>query len=197
MRAKRIGPDRASIAVDEQMGIVLRNAKRLLCGNRHAALGCAGGPADKLLSRALLLPSGRRRRARGQSERECGEETRHARNHNRFARPTLPIPLRKRSVAKMPHAPKHHQNLLKIREFREEVASGDAVRVVMAFKFAAAVDSGATGVRFMRIRALAVIVVLAVSAALFVELRKDNRADAAASNCYSDAQGPSAPTLCN
>jgi hypothetical protein len=49
----------------------------------------------------------------------------------------------------------------------------------------------------MRIRVLAMIVVLAVSAALFVELRKDNRADAAASNCYSDAQGPSAPTLCN
>jgi hypothetical protein len=97
----------------------------------------------------------------------------------------------------MPHAPKHHQNLLKIREFRGEVASGDAVRVVMDFRFAAAAVSGATGVRFMRIRALAMIVVLAVSAALFVELRKDNRADAAASNCYSDAQGPSAPTLCN
>ena len=104
---------------------------------------------------------------------------------------------RKRSVAEMPHTPKHDQNLLKIREFRREVASGNAVRVVMDFRFAAAVVSGATGVRFMRIRVLAMIVVLAVSAALFVELRKDNRADAAASNCYSDAQGPSAPTLCN
>jgi len=79
MRAKRIGPDRASIAVDKQMGILFRHAERLLCGNRHAALGCAGDPADKLLSRALLLPSGRRRRARGQSERERGEETRHSR----------------------------------------------------------------------------------------------------------------------
>lgn len=49
----------------------------------------------------------------------------------------------------------------------------------------------------MRIKALAVILVLAVSAALFLQLRKDNRADAAASNCYSDAQGPSTPTVCN
>ena len=51
--------------------------------------------------------------------------------------------------------------------------------------------------KFIGILAGVVIVVLAVSAALFVELRKDNRADAAASSCYSDAQGPSAPTLCN
>jgi hypothetical protein len=53
------------------------------------------------------------------------------------------------------------------------------------------------GYRFMRIKALAVILVLALSAALFVQMRRDNRADAAASNCYSDAKGPSAPTLCN
>ena len=49
----------------------------------------------------------------------------------------------------------------------------------------------------MRIKALAVIVVLVISAAMFVQLRNDNRADAAGSNCYSDAQGPSAPTICN
>ena len=49
----------------------------------------------------------------------------------------------------------------------------------------------------MRIKALAVVVVLAVSTAVFVEMRRDNRADAAASNCYSDAQGPSTPTVCN
>lgn len=49
----------------------------------------------------------------------------------------------------------------------------------------------------MRIKALAVVVVLLVSAALFIQMRKDNRADAAASNCYSAAQGPSAPTICN
>ena len=51
--------------------------------------------------------------------------------------------------------------------------------------------------KIMRIKALAVILVLVVSAALFVQMRKDNRADAAAKNCYSDAQGPSAPTICN
>jgi hypothetical protein len=49
----------------------------------------------------------------------------------------------------------------------------------------------------MRIKALAVIAVVAATAALFVELRKDNRADAAASNCYSEATGPSTPTVCN
>lgn len=49
----------------------------------------------------------------------------------------------------------------------------------------------------MRIKALAVVVILVVSAALFVQMRKDNRADAAASNCYSESQGPSSPTLCN
>ena len=49
----------------------------------------------------------------------------------------------------------------------------------------------------MRIKALAIVVVLAVSAALFVEMRKDNRADAATGNCYSETQGPSAPTICN
>jgi hypothetical protein len=51
--------------------------------------------------------------------------------------------------------------------------------------------------KIMRIKALAVILVLVVSATLFVQMRKDNRADAAAKNCYSDAQGPSAPTICN
>lgn len=49
----------------------------------------------------------------------------------------------------------------------------------------------------MRVKALAAIVVLVVSAAVFVEMRKDNRADAAASNCYAEAQGPSTPTVCN
>jgi hypothetical protein len=49
----------------------------------------------------------------------------------------------------------------------------------------------------MRIKALAVIVVLLVSAALFFQMRRDNRADAAAGNCYSDAKGPSAPTICS
>lgn len=49
----------------------------------------------------------------------------------------------------------------------------------------------------MRIKALAVVLVLSLSAALFVEMRKDNRADAATDNCYSESQGPSTPTVCN
>ena len=49
----------------------------------------------------------------------------------------------------------------------------------------------------MRVKTLAVVFILAVSAGVFVEMRKDNRADAASSNCYSDAQGPSTPTVCN
>lgn len=49
----------------------------------------------------------------------------------------------------------------------------------------------------MRVKMLAVALVLAVSAAVFVQMHKDNRAEAAASNCYSDAQGPSTPTVCN
>jgi uncharacterized membrane protein len=49
----------------------------------------------------------------------------------------------------------------------------------------------------MRVKALAVVMVLALSAALFVAMRKDNRADAAGGNCYSATQGPSTPTVCN
>ena len=40
------------------------------------------------------------------------------------------------------------------------------------------------------------MVVLAASAALFVVMRKENRADAAAGNCYASAQGPTSPTIC-
>ena len=48
----------------------------------------------------------------------------------------------------------------------------------------------------MRVKAFALILILAVSAAAFVVIRKDNRADAAATDCYASAQGPSAPTIC-
>lgn len=48
----------------------------------------------------------------------------------------------------------------------------------------------------MRFKALAFVVIVGLSAALFVAMRKDNRADAAAGNCYAAAQGPSAPTIC-
>jgi len=49
----------------------------------------------------------------------------------------------------------------------------------------------------MRVKALAVVEVLVLSAVLFVQVRKDTRADAADGNCYSEAQGPSTPTVCD
>ena len=49
----------------------------------------------------------------------------------------------------------------------------------------------------MRVKAIAVVLILAVSGAVFVGLRSLNRADAAAGDCYSDAAGPSTPTICN
>ena len=55
----------------------------------------------------------------------------------------------------------------------------------------------ATGVKPMQLKAIAFVIIVAVSIALFVALRHDNRADAAAGNCYSAAKGPSTPTVCN
>lgn len=48
----------------------------------------------------------------------------------------------------------------------------------------------------MRVKAIAVLVVVAASAALFVAMRSSSRADAAASDCYASAQGPATPTIC-
>jgi hypothetical protein len=48
----------------------------------------------------------------------------------------------------------------------------------------------------MRLKAIAVLVIVAASAALFVVMRSENRADAAAGNCYAADQGPSTPTIC-
>jgi len=48
----------------------------------------------------------------------------------------------------------------------------------------------------MQFRAIAIAVIVGLSVMLFVAIRKDNRADAAAGNCYASAQGPSAPTIC-
>jgi hypothetical protein len=48
----------------------------------------------------------------------------------------------------------------------------------------------------MRVKAIAVMVIMAASAALFVAMHEENRADAAAGNCYAAAQGPSTPTIC-
>ena len=48
----------------------------------------------------------------------------------------------------------------------------------------------------MQFKAIAFLVIVGLSVVLFVAMRKDNRADAAASNCYASAQGPSSPTIC-
>jgi hypothetical protein len=49
----------------------------------------------------------------------------------------------------------------------------------------------------MRFKAIAFLLIVGLSAVLFVVLRKDNRADAAQGNCYSAAQGPATPTVCS
>jgi len=49
----------------------------------------------------------------------------------------------------------------------------------------------------MRVKGFALLVIVALSAAAFVAVRSANRADAAGGNCYSEAAGPSTPTICN
>jgi hypothetical protein len=48
----------------------------------------------------------------------------------------------------------------------------------------------------MRMKALALVLIVGISLVLFGIIRKDNRADAAAGDCYAAAQGPSSPTIC-
>jgi len=48
----------------------------------------------------------------------------------------------------------------------------------------------------MRRKIVAFLVIVAASGALFVVMRGENRADAAAGDCYSAAQGPNTPTIC-
>jgi hypothetical protein len=48
----------------------------------------------------------------------------------------------------------------------------------------------------MRTKILAFFMVVAVSAGLFLVMHRENRADAAAGDCYSAAQGPNTPTIC-
>jgi hypothetical protein len=48
----------------------------------------------------------------------------------------------------------------------------------------------------MQLKAIAFVLVVALSVLLFVAIRMDNRADAAGGNCYASAQGPSSPTIC-
>ena len=49
----------------------------------------------------------------------------------------------------------------------------------------------------MKTKTTAIVVIIAVALAAGYALRSSNRADAAAGNCYSDAKGPSEPTICN
>ena len=49
----------------------------------------------------------------------------------------------------------------------------------------------------MNKKAIAVVVIAGLTALLAYGLRTGNRADAAASDCYSGDQGSSTPTICN
>ena len=49
----------------------------------------------------------------------------------------------------------------------------------------------------MRMKVIAFVVIVAASIALFAAVRSSGRADAAGGNCYSDAAGPSTPTICS
>jgi hypothetical protein len=48
----------------------------------------------------------------------------------------------------------------------------------------------------MKLKAITGMLIVAGAALLFIGLRSANRADAAAGDCYSSAQGPSTPTIC-
>lgn len=48
----------------------------------------------------------------------------------------------------------------------------------------------------MRVKAIAVLVIVAASAGVFMAMHKESRADAANGNCYAAAEGPSTPTIC-
>jgi uncharacterized membrane protein len=49
----------------------------------------------------------------------------------------------------------------------------------------------------MRIKAIAGVIIVALSAAAFVAMHAENRADAAKGDCYAADQGPSTPTICS
>lgn len=48
----------------------------------------------------------------------------------------------------------------------------------------------------MRTKAIAGLVIVALSAAAFVAMRADNRAGAASADCYAADNGPAKPTIC-
>jgi hypothetical protein len=49
----------------------------------------------------------------------------------------------------------------------------------------------------MRTKLIAIAVIVGLALVLAIGLRTANRANAAASDCFSDSQGPSTPTICN
>jgi hypothetical protein len=59
------------------------------------------------------------------------------------------------------------------------------------------IDKGSQRGLAMRVKAIAFLIIIAGSAAAFVALRSENRADAAGGNCYSATSGPSTPTICS
>jgi hypothetical protein len=48
----------------------------------------------------------------------------------------------------------------------------------------------------MQLKAVAFVIIVGLSVLFVAGLHKQNRADAAAGNCYASAQGPASPTLC-
>jgi hypothetical protein len=48
----------------------------------------------------------------------------------------------------------------------------------------------------MRTKGIAGLVIVALSAAAFVAMRAENRAGAAAADCYAADDGPAKPTIC-
>jgi hypothetical protein len=49
----------------------------------------------------------------------------------------------------------------------------------------------------MRVKAIAVLIIVVLSGAAFVAMRHENRADAAGGNCYAAPKGPSTPQICD
>lgn len=49
----------------------------------------------------------------------------------------------------------------------------------------------------MRKKVVIITVIVGLALLLVAGLRTANRADAAASDCFSDSQGPTTPTICN
>ena len=53
-----------------------------------------------------------------------------------------------------------------------------------------------SGVTPIRVKSIAVVIIVAASAAFYLAMHQESRADAAAGNCYMADQGPSTPTIC-